>query len=88
EIEKMVSQDFSVYAGADLGVDIALHKCIAISSNTSSVGYEGTYRIERRKYVLPHARGYFGVDYKNFEFEIGAGYPKFITFGFGYRFKF
>ncbi|WP_156414479.1 hypothetical protein [Caviibacter abscessus] len=47
-----------------------------------------TFIIEKRKFVLPHAIGYFGVDYKNFEFKVGAGYSKFIILGFEYRFKF
>ncbi|WP_068268362.1 hypothetical protein [Caviibacter abscessus] len=89
EIEKIVNSDFSIYAGADLGLDIALHNYIAESNaNKEKIGYSRKYILERRKLILPHARGYFGVDYKNFEIELGAGYPKFITFGIGYRFKF
>ncbi|WP_068268359.1 hypothetical protein [Caviibacter abscessus] len=88
EIEKIVNSDFSVYVGADLGADIALHHCIAESDSEKSTGIDLKFVLERRKFILPHARGYFGVDYKNFEIELGAGYPKFITFGFGYRFKF
>ncbi|WP_068268360.1 hypothetical protein [Caviibacter abscessus] len=64
EVEKIVKPDFSIYAGADLGVDIALHHCIAESSKKVATGTR--YVLERRKFILPHARGYFGVDYKNF----------------------
>ncbi|WP_068268364.1 hypothetical protein [Caviibacter abscessus] len=88
EIEKIVNPDFSIYVGSDLGVDIALHHCIAESDSQPNTSSNFKYVLERRKFVLPHARGYFGIDYKNFEIEVGAGYPKFITLGFGYRFKF
>ena len=99
EVEKNLRPDLSVYGGIDLGVDIALKEKIFESTIHDNV-YTGdgsddfkgkeAYRflIERRTKYLPRTKGYFGVDYNNFEFEVGAGYPQLITVGVGYRFKF
>ena len=99
EVEKILRSDLSIYGGADLGLDIALQEKIFestihdnIYNGNGSDDFKGkeAYRflIERRTKYLPRVKGYFGVDYNNFEFEIGAGYPQFITVGVGYRFKF
>ena len=99
EVEKILRSDLSIYGGADLGLDIALQEKIFestihdnIYNGNGSDDFKGkeAYRflIERRTKVLPRVKGYFGVDYNNFEFEVGAGYPQLITVGVGYRFKF
>ncbi|WP_068449369.1 hypothetical protein [Caviibacter abscessus] len=58
------------------------------TKTTNGINIGNTFIIEKRKFILPHAIGYFGGDYKNFEFKVGAGYSKFIILGFEYRFKF
>ena len=97
EVEKILRPSFSVYLGTDLGLDISLTNHSAetyLQNNANGQPNNGNttiskkYVIERRTKLLPRVKGYIGVDYNNFEFEIGAGYPQIVTVGIGYRFKF
>lgn len=87
EVEKILRSDLSIYGGADLGVDISL-SARSVEATFENPGNHIKYLLERGTKVLPRVKGYFGVDYNNFEFEVGAGYPQLITVGVGYRFKF
>lgn len=87
EVEKILRSDLSIYGGADLGVDISL-SARSVEATLKDPGNHIKYLLERGTKVLPRVKGYFGVDYNNFEFEVGAGYPQLITVGVGYRFKF
>lgn len=87
EVEKILRSDLSIYGGADLGVDVSL-SARSVEATFENPGDHIKYLLERGTKVLPRVKGYFGVDYNNFEFEVGAGYPQLITVGVGYRFKF
>lgn len=87
EVEKILRSDLSIYGGADLGLDVYL-SARSIEATVKNPGNQIKYLLERGTEVLPRVKGYFGVDYNNFEFEVGAGYPQLITVGVGYRFKF
>ena len=87
EVEKILRSDLSIYGGADLGLDVYL-SARSVEATLKDPGNHIKYLLERGTKVLPRVKGYFGVDYNNFEFEVGAGYPQLITVGVGYRFKF
>lgn len=87
EVEKILRSDLSIYGGADLGLDVYL-SARSVEATLKNPGNHIKYLLERGTKVLPRVKGYFGVDYNNFEFEVGAGYPQLITVGVGYRFKF
>lgn len=87
EVEKILRSDLSIYGGTDLGLDVYL-SARSVEATLKNPGNHIKYLLERGTKVLPRVKGYFGVDYNNFEFEVGAGYPQLITVGVGYRFKF
>lgn len=87
EVEKILRSDLSIYGGSDLGLDVSLSARSVEATSDDGTG-KIKYLLERGTKVLPRVKGYFGVDYNNFEFEVGAGYPQLITVGVGYRFKF
>ena len=60
----------------------------SISEIKDKIGEEDIrYLIERREKYLPRVKGYFGVNFRSLEFEVGTGYPQVFSFGVGYRFK-